>query len=45
VDKKGIKPNPWEGGGLGFDPDWKILISCCVDGGHFMRWWIEGNGG
>jgi hypothetical protein len=27
VDKRGVKVDPWEGGGLGFDPNWKRMIS------------------
>jgi hypothetical protein len=41
VDKRGVKVDPWEGGGLGFDPNWKRMISWCVGGGHIMRWWID----
>jgi hypothetical protein len=26
VDKRGVKTNPWEGGGLGFDSGWWRLI-------------------
>jgi hypothetical protein len=44
VGKRGVKVDPWEWGGLGFNSGWWGLIPWCVDG-EAMRWWIEGEGG
>jgi hypothetical protein len=27
LDMRGVKADPWEGGGLGFNPGWRELIS------------------
>jgi hypothetical protein len=43
VGKRGVKADPWEWGGLGFDSDWWGLIPWCVGGGHEVG--IVGEGG
>jgi hypothetical protein len=43
VDKMGVKVDPWEWRGLGFDSGWWGLIPWCVGGSHEVG--IEGEGG